>query len=75
MNQLVNQLAYSDPTTILSRSRLASDSIDKAQRSMSQRAATSSLFYAMMLTRGTTQAAAFAVTATRMIAEPLVLAV
>ena len=71
LNQIVNQLAYSDPRSLLSTMKMTNDTVKEASRSLTVKALRQ-LFYAMMLTRGTTQAAAFAGTAVRMMAEPVI---
>ena len=68
--QVVNQLAYADPATILTDMKIYGDTLAEAQK-RSWNSATSGLFYAFMLSRATTQSVALFSSLARLTLGPI----
>ena len=68
--QVVNQLAYADPATILTDAKIYGDTLAEAQK-RSWNSATSGLFYAFMLSRATTQSVALFSSLARLTLGPI----
>ena len=69
-DQLIDQLAYGDPKTLLTDLKIYGDTLDEAFKTQWTRGL-NMMFYGFMLSRTTTQAAAFASSAIRMALQPL----